>query len=77
MENEMQESCTAGRVGTTQGRPSALSSWVIRALNRVGEWSDLTHQRSTLGELDDHMLRDIGIDRATAQMEAQKPFWQA
>jgi uncharacterized protein YjiS (DUF1127 family) len=28
-----------------------------------------------LGALDDRMLRDIGIDRATAHREAGRPFW--
>jgi uncharacterized protein YjiS (DUF1127 family) len=28
-------------------------------------------------ELSDHMLRDIGISRAEAFGEAEKPFWRA
>jgi uncharacterized protein YjiS (DUF1127 family) len=26
--------------------------------------------------LDDHMLRDIGIDRSTAETEGSVPFWR-
>lgn len=38
----------------------------------------LAKQRSrmALGQLDDRMLRDIGIDRATAANEAERPIWR-
>lgn len=32
--------------------------------------------RQQLGELSDHLLKDIGLDRATACHEAAKPFWR-
>lgn len=42
--------------------------WIVSAIT--------THrQRLLLEELDDHMLEDIGIDRATAHREARRPFW--
>lgn len=31
--------------------------------------------RTLLAQLDDYMLKDIGVTRAEAQMEANKPFW--
>lgn len=34
-------------------------------------------QRRALAELDDRMLRDIGVDRAAQAHEARKPFWSA
>lgn len=33
------------------------------------------HQRMRLDQLDEHLLRDIGIDRRTAYWEAHRPFW--
>ncbi|MBM3615542.1 MAG: DUF1127 domain-containing protein [Alphaproteobacteria bacterium] len=36
----------------------------------------LRQRRKTLGRLDSHLLRDIGIDRAQAQHETAKPFWE-
>ncbi len=38
----------------------------------------LAKQRSrmALGQLDDRMLRDIGIDRATAANEAERSIWK-
>jgi uncharacterized protein YjiS (DUF1127 family) len=34
------------------------------------------HQRHDLRELDDHLLRDIGVTREQARREASKPFWR-
>jgi uncharacterized protein YjiS (DUF1127 family) len=39
-------------------------------------WYERVKQRQRLGELDEHLLRDIGIDRNTAMEEASKPFWR-
>jgi uncharacterized protein YjiS (DUF1127 family) len=49
---------------------------LLRALLVVEGWLDRHHQRQSLLELDDHMLRDIGISRNDAEAEAKKPFWQ-
>lgn len=38
-------------------------------------WSGRAAQRRHLAELDEHLLRDIGMDRDTARTEARKPFW--
>ena len=33
-------------------------------------------QRQTLAQLDDRILRDLGISRLEAEREARKPFWR-
>jgi hypothetical protein len=33
--------------------------------------------RRRLGDLDDHLLRDIGLTRAQARQEATRPAWNA
>ena len=40
-------------------------------MNRV----ELRKSRRQLAELDDRMLRDIGIDRSRARFEADKGYW--
>ena len=40
-------------------------------------WEQRIRQRQRLGEMDDHMLQDIGVSRSDAAMEAAKPFWRA
>ena len=32
--------------------------------------------RNLLSQLDDYMLKDIGVTRAEARLEANKPFWR-
>lgn len=39
-------------------------------------WCDRARQRRQLRWLDDHLLRDIGIDRISARHEFEKPFWK-
>jgi uncharacterized protein YjiS (DUF1127 family) len=33
-------------------------------------------QRQALRALDDRLLKDIGVSRADAEREANKPFWR-
>ncbi len=51
----------------------ALHRRLIRALTEA-----LTRRkgRKVLAHLDNHLLRDIGLDPDAAASEAAKPFWQ-
>ena len=42
----------------------------------VLRWETLRRTRKDLSRLDQHMLRDIGMDQINAQTEAAKPFWR-
>jgi uncharacterized protein YjiS (DUF1127 family) len=46
------------------------------ALRTVASWRARARQRSALAQLDDHLLRDIGVTRLQARQEASRPFWQ-
>ena len=46
----------------------------VRAVIR--RWVARSRERRELGELEDHVLADIGISRAEAWREARKWFWQ-
>jgi uncharacterized protein YjiS (DUF1127 family) len=37
--------------------------------------AELARPRRQLTQLDERLLRDIGLDRATARIEATKGFW--
>ena len=52
-------------------RPSVAT----RALSAVFGWMERARSRRQLAELDDRMLADIGVDRAAAHAEADRPFW--
>lgn len=49
---------------------------LIRALGTVLEWNDRYRQRIHLAQLDDRMLRDMGVSRSEAFHESDKPFWR-
>ena len=60
----------------TLGRAFALLAGVVvvgieHAMTRV----EVARSRRQLAELDERLLRDIGLDRATARLEADKGFW--
>jgi uncharacterized protein YjiS (DUF1127 family) len=71
--------CTA--VDAMHGSNSAsrtfrLSRW-SQVKRYLAEWRLRARSRSDLIGLDDWILRDIGISRADASIEASKPFWTA
>ena len=45
-------------------------------LGLVALWRQRARQRSQLARLDDALLKDIGLTRCDAEMEAAKPFWR-
>lgn len=58
------------------GRAVALlAGTVVAGIEKVMTRAELARSRHQLSQLDERMLRDIGIDRATARFEATKPFW--
>jgi len=68
---------TNGYVLSTIGK---RVSWVRLTLPRSGDllrhWAARRRQRRALSELDDRLLRDIGLTRDAATREGRKPFWR-
>jgi uncharacterized protein YjiS (DUF1127 family) len=64
--------------------PQTHSAWrakchihpVAAAFVLIARWMERARQRNALAALDDHSLRDIGITRAEAVRECEKPFWK-
>jgi uncharacterized protein YjiS (DUF1127 family) len=52
-----------------------LAAWTRRAVELVLGWREVARQRRALLELDERLLKDIGITRADAEREAGRPFW--
>lgn len=58
------------------GRAVALlAGTIVVGVEALMNRAELHRSRRQLAELDDRLLRDIGIDRGRAQFEAGKGFW--
>jgi uncharacterized protein YjiS (DUF1127 family) len=60
--------------GMSSPRLPGLS--VARAADVLLTWVERARQRRRLGQLSNHMLKDIGLSRADVEIEAAKPFWR-
>ena len=49
---------------------------VARLIQTVTTIATRRRDRQRLGQLDAHLLRDIGVDAQDARRESVKPFWQ-
>ena len=67
--------------GTTNPAPASIAGKVVWAINRVINilfvWQERSRDRFELAQLDDRMLRDIGLSRVDVLHEASKPFWRS
>ena len=58
------------------GRALALvAGSVVVGVEAMLNRAEVRKSRRQLAELDDRLLRDIGLDRGTARFEATKGFW--
>jgi uncharacterized protein YjiS (DUF1127 family) len=53
----------------------AFGGTITALVERMQTWRDRARQRRSLSQLDDRLLRDIGITRYDVLIEAGKPFW--
>jgi uncharacterized protein YjiS (DUF1127 family) len=67
------------RVRSAAWRPPAVrfgGVFPASPLAAFMRWYDRYLQRRALAELDERMLRDIGVSRSAAAREIRKPFWR-
>ncbi len=55
----------------------AVKRGIVALANTLIVWSERHRQRQALAELDDKMLKDIGLSRAEAAYEFRETFWRA
>lgn len=53
-----------------------FSALALRVAVVLARWSERSRTRRALLKLDDHLLRDAGIEARAARHEAAKAFWQ-
>jgi uncharacterized protein YjiS (DUF1127 family) len=57
---------------TSRSFANALSDiWLV-----LEKWASRRRQRYALMQLDEHLLKDIGLTRGVAASEYGKPFWR-
>lgn len=58
-------------------RDAAKPATIARLLDTLALWQVRARERHHLLELDERLLKDIGISPSEAMIEASKPFWRA
>ena len=53
-----------------------LMAGLQSVVRTVLQWNQRSRQRQALADLDDHLLKDIGISPKAAAAEAGQPFWR-
>ncbi len=61
----------------SKGFFAGLAHAAHNAIETLTLWQRRREQRRYLLSLDDRLLRDIGLSRVEAEVEADKPFWRA
>ena len=56
--------------------PSSLGAMLGDATAMINVWRWRRRERRAIRHLDDHMLRDIGLDRFVAEQIGTRPFWK-
>ena len=74
--SSVREIAHAGTPSFSFGRAVALMAGaVVVGVEVLMNRAELRKSRRQLAELDDRLLRDIGIDRSRARFEADKSYW--
>lgn len=63
----------AARIGSGK----RFGARILAVLVTLETWLARRRERLDLAQLDDHLLKDIGLSRADVERETAKPFWQA
>lgn len=76
MKKQQQETKTDRSVDVSQ-ESGFMSNFrlVDQILTKIKFWRQVSAQRTRLSELDDHILKDIGLSRIDAEREASRYFW--
>jgi uncharacterized protein YjiS (DUF1127 family) len=63
--------------GHTKAKYSrVLRTQIGKVFRRIGRWLVRANQRNALADLDDHLLRDMGISRIDSQRAWADPVWK-
>lgn len=57
--------------------PARVRGLLYQVFERLVHAWGRQRQRQALAQLDERLLRDIGVSRAQARAESEKPFWES
>lgn len=60
---------------TAATRLPLTAVFAVKVAALITQWDHRHRSRNALRTLDDYMLEDVGLTRAQAHKEAQRPFW--
>ncbi len=63
-------------ISTQDKDVSGPGRWIRHAWNLYRKARRRRRQRRQLSDLEDYLLKDIGVSRRDARAEADKPFWR-
>lgn len=68
--------CAIASKPLTGTRPISIAGLAASCLAEMRRWAERRRERAALSQLDERMLKDIGISRSDAWQEIHKPFWR-
>ena len=63
------------RLSLRQSLPSPLQV-LVRAADLLATWEGRARDRQRLAHMSEYLLKDLGISRADARSESDKPLWR-
>ncbi len=60
----------------THSRAQQMWNRISKGIANAKAYRDVARQRRMLAQMPDYLLKDIGVSRAEALHEANKPFWK-
>lgn len=76
MKMHMNQNGSAAFSAHYDSAPSTISALLGNAAAMINVWRWRRRDRRAIRHLDDHMLRDIGLDRFSAEQIGGRPFWK-
>jgi uncharacterized protein YjiS (DUF1127 family) len=63
--------------GLSRGVGHEIAAMVDRLFDAPFVWAERAAERRHLADLDEHLLKDIGLNRVDVETISTKPFWRA